>query len=91
MIGVVIAALNPKVQKQTRVKHHFADYDEGGCEFVEGAFEDERFDDFHVAKAVAEFEAEGEHCQKIGCHRQVFGGLKKEIRHKDPQEQSRLN
>ena len=86
--GIIATALSLEEQKEPCVEHHFADDGEHRCEFVEGAFEHQRFDDFGVVHSVSDFEAEAEYRQTVGSHRQKFCGLNEEIRHEQPQKQS---
>ena len=88
---IIATALSFEEQKEPWVEHHFADDGEHRCEFIEGAFEHQCLNNFHVVNSVSDFEAEAEHCQTVGSHRQKLGGLKEEIRHEKPKKQSRLN
>ena len=91
MEGVIATALSLEEQKEPRIEHHFADDGEHCCEFVEGTFEHQRFDDFDVVNSIGNFEAEAEQSQTVGGHGQKLGRLKEEIHHEKPQKQSSFN
>ena len=91
MEGVIATALSLEERKEPRIEYHFADDGEQGCEFVEGTFEHEHFDDFNVVNSVGDFEAEAEQYQTVGGHGQELGWLKEEIHHEKPQKQSGFN